>query len=109
MILRDRLRINQAVAGGVDRLNRPVLDFANGSWFTVPAKMTWRSTAKPAGDGAFRTEDKLTAITRVFVHDASKQHIWWRGEQWEIDGSPVPVMVNGRVHHLEIPLKRVTG
>lgn len=108
MILRDKIEVIEGRRttddGGVvvtDWLDPVVVA-------TLAAQVDYRSTAT-SGTAGFRIVEQLTAIVRRFTFDEKQQRVRWRGLHYVPDGSERVVTAASRVHHIEIPLKRVTG
>lgn len=110
MILRDKIEVIEGRRttddyGGVvtDWLDPVVVA-------TLAAQVDYRSTsATTSGAAGFRIVEQLTAIVRRFPFNAGRQRVRWRGLHYVPDGSERTVTAAGRVHHIEIPLKRATG
>lgn len=75
---------------------------------TAPAQVdVERSTL---GDlGTDRRISYLTAYTHYRGFDTYTQRIRWRGTMYLPDGDIVERTIGRRIHHTEIPLKRVDG
>lgn len=110
MILRDRIEIIEAGVSEDDYGNT-VVDWDNPRVVEIlPAQMDYVSTEVNAGGtSSFRVVEKLVAITRPFTFHESRQRIRWNGGLFRPDGPEKVISAGGRVHHIELPLTRVTG
>lgn len=109
MILRDRLQViegkrieNDYGTIEIDWRNPVVVE-------TLAAQVDYRATSVDLAGGFRITEQLVALVARFDTFVASRHRILWRGLHYTPDGSHRTVVAGGRVHHLEIPLKRVTG
>lgn len=110
MILRDRVQIIEGVTT-TDDYGDTVTDWDNPLVIsTTPAQVDYRVSDVALTTNTLRTTTKLVAIVaRWSGYNAKKHRLRWRGKQYTPDGDASMVYANGRLHHVEIPLKYVTG
>ncbi|MTB72788.1 hypothetical protein GGG17_12610 [Arsenicicoccus sp. MKL-02] len=77
--------------------------------WTLPAQVTYLSTALNDGGGDFMLSQELRVIVPVVGFDAAKHRVRWRGTLYQANGQPLIRMRGGTPHHLTIPIKLVTG
>lgn len=109
MILRDKVEIVEGrrteddYGGVITDWDNPIVVAS------LAAQVDYRSTSVDMTSGRFKVTEQLVAIVSRFDFNHTTQRIRWRGKQYAPDGSEKTVTVNGRVHHIEVPLIYVTG
>lgn len=76
---------------------------------TIPAQVDVERTTLDTSDRNFQSVTQLVAYCKPFDYDQSKQTIRWRGQEYQPDGGMLERTIQGRVHHIEIPLRLVQG
>lgn len=75
---------------------------------TVPAWVGPARTTETTADGDL-VVTTLVCDLMPAAPVTPRSRIRWRGETYEIDGQPMPVMRRGVLHHYELTLKRAEG
>lgn len=76
---------------------------------TIPAQVDVERTSLDTGGLKFQSVTQLVAYCKPFAYNQAKQSIHWRGRKYQPDGPMLERTIQGRVHHIEIPLKLVEG
>ena len=67
---------------------------------------------RQAGIAAHRLLTNYTGLAtgdRIIDMDEARDTIGFDDFPWEVDGPPIPVWNTNRIHHYEIPVRRVVG
>lgn len=110
MILRDKVDTIDALRTE-DQYGNVAVDWTHPILIaTTPAQVDYRVSDVTLSTNSLRTTTKLVAIVaRWSGYVSGKHRLRWRGKQYTPDGDASMVYANGRLHHVEIPLKYVTG
>lgn len=101
-----RERVEFLKPGGVDRYGNPLPPTSMGMF---PAAVHPLSTEEKALYGGTVTEDRLKVILPPLdLAIASSWQVKFDGKTYDLHGSPETHRVNGRRHHMELVVKRVT-
>lgn len=76
---------------------------------TIPAHVDVERTTLDTSDRGFTSVTQLVAYCKPFAYNQTRQSIRWRGQKYQPDGAMLERTVQGRVHHIEIPLRLVEG
>lgn len=91
-----------------DRYNNTVDSWTTPTETDSPAWVGGQSTREVLTDGD-RTTQLLTCVLDATAPVTPKSRVRWRGDDYEIDGDPLPHSRRGVLHHYELTLKRVEG
>lgn len=76
---------------------------------TIPAQVDVERTSLDTSNQNFQSFTQLVAYCKPFDYDQTKQSIHWRSRKYQPNGPMLERTVQGRVHHIEIPLRLVEG
>lgn len=107
MIFRDRLEVMESVEVGKDPYNNPIYEWQVVR--TISAHVDYTSSSVIDDNNRFQVESKLVAYCKPFPYDVAVNKLRWQGTEYQPDGSMLERIAGGRPHHVEIPLRRVTG
>lgn len=106
MILYDRVTVTRRVKIGEDPFGDPIYE---------DQEVPYRAEVRPlSSEENVAAGQQVTTRFRVFLApDADDvtpaDALTWRGRAYEIQGSVEPHSINGRLHHFEAVVQRVTG
>lgn len=108
MIFKDNIEIMEAGKIGEDEYGEPIVS-PPVVVATIPAQVDVERTSLDTGNMNFQSVTQLVAYCKPFDYNQSTQTIWWRGIRYQPNGPMLERTVQGRVHHIEIPLRLVEG
>lgn len=106
MILHDRVTVLRRVKVGEDAMGEPIYE---------DQLIPYRAEVRPLGsDENVAAGQQVTTRFKVFLSRRAEDvtpadALTWRGRSYEIQGSVEPHTINGRLHHFEAVVQRVSG
>lgn len=108
MIFKDTIEIWEAGQTGEDEYGEPIIG-PPVLVATIPAQVDVERTSLDAGNLKFQSVTQLVAYCKPFEYNQRTQSIWWRGQKYAPNGPMLERTIQGRVHHIELPLQLVEG
>lgn len=107
MILPHTVSIVRATQA-TDAYGDPALDWTSASSVEVPAWVQPRTSAED-NNGRRAVISGWMTFLPAYVDITAHDRIIWGSETFEVDGDPAELWNPSGPHHLEVPLRRVTG